>query len=78
MPNNNGAFGPLLKTSKMRKLIKILSSKTTAYIFTALALAYFLGHIFTALASSGHTLTAGLLGAASILLFSILYTNLKK
>lgn len=65
----------------MRKLIKFLSSKTAAYIFTALGLAYFLVRIlvpiFEPLDVSSKYILLGLLGAANILLFSILYTNLK-
>ena len=66
----------------MKTLFKILSSKTTAYIFTALGLTYFLVRIFApnfvALDVSSKFMLLGLLGAANILLFSILYTNLKK
>ena len=66
----------------MKTLFKILSSKTTAYIFTALGLIYFVGRIFApnfvALEVSSQQMLLGLLGAANILLFSILYTNLKK
>lgn len=66
----------------MKSLIKFLFSKTAAYIFTALGLTYFLVRIFVPSfgpldVSSKHMLL-GLLGAANILLFSILYTNLKK
>ena len=66
----------------MKSLIKILSSKTTAYIFTALGLIYFACRIFApsfvGLDVSSQQMLLGLLGAADILLFSILYTNLKK
>ena len=65
----------------MKTLFKILSSKTITYIFTALALAYFLGHIFTAifkaLDRSSQDMFLGLLGALAITIFSILYTNFK-
>ena len=66
----------------MKTLFKILSSKTAAYIFTALGLTYFLVRIFApnfvGLDVSSQQMLLGLLGAANILLFSILYTNLKK
>lgn len=65
----------------MRKFINFLSSKTTAYIFTALGLAYFVARIFLPsfepLDISSKYILLGLLGAADILLFSILYTNFK-
>ena len=66
----------------MKSLFKFLFSKTAAYIFTALGLIYFVGRIFApnfvALEVSSQQMLLGLLGAANILLFSILYTNLKK
>ena len=49
--------------------------KKATYIFTTIALLYFLGHIFTALKNAGNYLTAGLLGAAIITVFSIVYTK---
>jgi len=65
----------------MKSLIKFLFSKTAAYIFTALGLTYFLVRIFVpsfvGLEVSSQQMLLGLLGAANILLFSILYTNLK-
>ena len=66
----------------MKSLIKFLFSKTAAYIFTALGLAYFLVRIFVPifepLDTSSKFIFLGFLGAANIILFSILYTNLKK
>ena len=65
----------------MKTLFKMLSSKTAAYIFTALGLTYFVARIFApnfvGLEVSCQQMLLGLLGAANILLFSILYTNLK-
>ena len=65
----------------MKSLIKFLFSKTAAYIFTALGLAYFVARIFLPsfgpLDVSSKYILLGLLGAADILLFSILYTNFK-